>query len=256
MLTEEDFRLFTKWKMGAFGEKLREICEDDAYDALTFEEKVRLCIDAQAEARTNNRIAKMCREARFKQRDACVEDIVYLPGRSLSKDRVTRLAGCAWVDAMENLVIISETGGGKSYLAQALGVAACRRQHSVRYVRLNDMCRELTVARSEGELYPAIDRLAKVDLLIIDDFFTTPVEDGRNIVDLFEILEAREGRGSTMIASQLEPDQWYLRINEDLCADSILNRIVEHARFVDIKGPNMRDWLAKQKAKDNPGYWD
>lgn len=169
---------------------------------------------------------------------------------------MARLAGCAWVDAMENLVIISETGGGKSYLAQALGVAACRRQHSVRYVRLNDMCRELTVARSEGELYPAIDRFAKVDLLIIDDLFTTPVEDGRNIVDLFEILEAREGRGSTMIASQLEPDQWYLRINEDLCADSILNRIVEHARFVDIKGPNMRDWLAKQKARDNPGYWD
>lgn len=89
VLTEEDFRLFTKWKMGAFGEKLREICEDDAYDALTFEEKMRLCIDTQAEARTSNRIAKMCREARFKQKDACVEDIVYLPGRSLSKDRVT-----------------------------------------------------------------------------------------------------------------------------------------------------------------------
>ena len=117
------------------------------------------------------------------------------------------------------------------------------------------MCRELTVARGDGSLYGAIDHLAKVDLLIIDDFLTTPIQDGRNVVDLFEILEAREGRGSTMISSQLEPDQWYLRINEDLCADPILNRIVEHARFVDIKGPNMGEWTAGQRAGDNPDYW-
>ena len=90
----------------------------------------------------------------------------------------------------------------------------------------------------------------------IDDFFTTPVENPANAVDLFEILEAREGRGSTLIATQLEPDQWYLRINSDLCADSILNRVVEHARFLDIKGPNMREYTARLKAEREKGYWD
>lgn len=75
-------------------------------------------------------------------------------------------------------------------------------------------------------------------------------------MDLFEILEAREGRGSTLIASQLEPDQWYLRIGSDLCADSILNRIVERARFLDIKGPNMRERMAGLKAAEDKGYWD
>lgn len=187
---------------------------------------------------------------------ACVEDIYYLPDRSITRDRIARLATCAWIEARENLVIISESGGGKSCIAQALGVAACRKLMSVRYARLNDMFRELNVARSEGRVYDALDRFARPDLLILDDFFTTPIESPLNAVDLFEILEAREGRGSTMFASQLEPDQWYLRINSELCADSIPSRAVEHARVLDIKGPNMREYTASLKAESDKGYWD
>ncbi len=256
MLSEEDFALFTKWRIGAFGRRLREITEDEACDDLTFEEKVGLCIDAEIEARENRRIEKAVRAARFKIKTACVEEIYYLPDRSVTRDRIARLATCAWVDARENLVIISESGGGKSYIAQALGVAACRGLHTVRYARLNDMFRELNVARSEGSLYDALDRFSGPDLLILDDFFTTPVENPLNAVDLFEILEAREGRGSTLIASQLEPDQWYLRVNSDLCADPILNRIVEHARFLDIKGPNMREYTARLKRAGDESYWE
>ena len=126
---------------------------------------------------------------------------------------------------------------------------------SVRYARLNDMFREINVARTEGRVYDALDRFSGPDLLILDDFFTTPIENPLNAVDLFEILEAREGRGSTLIASQLEPDQWYLRINSELCADSILNRVVEHARFLDIKGPNMREYTARLRAGKDEDYW-
>ena len=256
MLGDEMFALFTKWRVGAFGRRLREVCEDEACDALSFEEKIEPCVEAELEARESRKIEKAVRQARFKVRDACVEEVYYLPERSLTRDRVARLATCAWVDARENLVIVSESGGGKSYLAQALGVAACRRLLSVRYVRLNDMFREINVARTEGRLYDALDEFSKPSLLIIDDFFTTPVENPANAVGLFEILEAREGRGSTLIATQLEPDQWYLRINSDLCADSILNRVVEHARFLDIKGPNMREYTARLKAEREKGYWD
>lgn len=257
MLSEEDFALFTKWRVGAFGRRLREICEDEACDDLTFEEKVGMCIDAEIGARESRKIERAVRDARFKIKTACVEEILYLPDRSITRDRIARLAECTWVEARENLVIISESGGGKSYIAQALGVAACRRLMSVRYARLNDMFREVNVARSGGgDVYAAIDRFTEPDLLILDDFFTTPLENPLNAVDLFEVLEAREGRGSTLIASQLEPDQWYLRIGSDLVADSILNRISEHARFLDIKGPNMRDYAAKQKARGREGYWD
>lgn len=127
----------------------------------------------------------------------------------------------------------------------------------MRHARLDDMFREVNVARSGGGgVYAALDRFTGPDLLILDDFFTTPLQDPLNAVDLFEVLEAREGRGSTLIASQLEPDQWYLRIGSDLVADSILNRISGHARFLDIKGPNMRDCAARLKAREREGYWD
>lgn len=255
MLSEEDFALFTRWRVGAFGRKLREVCDDGAYDDMTFEDKVGMCIDAEIEARDSRKIGKAVRTARFKLKGACVEGIYCLPDRSITRGRIARLATCAWVEARENLVIISESGGGKSYIAQALGVAACRNLMPVRYARLNDMFREVNVARSEGRVYDALDRFSRPDLLILDDFFTTPVENPLNAVDLFEILEAREGRGSTMFASQLEPDQWYPRVNSELCADSILSRAVEHARVLDIKGPNMREYTASLKAESDKGCW-
>ena len=91
-----------------------------------------------------------------------------------------------------------------------------------------------------------MDGYKSVDLLIIDDFMTTPITT-QNSIDLFEIMEAREGRRATIIASQLEPNEWYLRIEGELMADSILNRIATGARFIDLEGPNMRDHLAKKK---------
>lgn len=256
MLSDEDFELFTRWRIRAFGQKLREICMDEGMDSLTFEEKVGLCIEAERTAREDRKIQKAVRAARFKLPGACIEDIAYLPDRTLGRDRIARLASCAWIAANENLVILSESGGGKSYVAQALGNAACRKLLTVRYVRLNDMFRELNIARSEGALYDAIDAFSGPRLLILDDFLTTPIEDARNAIDLFEILERREGRGSTLFASQLEPDQWYLRIDSEICADSILGRIVKSARFIDIKGPDMRQYMASKKAEEQEGYWE
>ena len=139
MISDDRFALFTKWRIGAFGRKLREICEDESFDGLTFEEKAGLCIDAELTARDSRKVEKAARSARFKIKGACVEEIYYLPDRTLSRDRIARLASCGWIEARENLVIVSESGGGKSYVAQALGVAARGNLMSVRYVRLNDM---------------------------------------------------------------------------------------------------------------------
>lgn len=113
MLTEEDFEKFTAFRVRAMGQRLREICEDGAYDSWTFEEKMKELIDAEDAARQARKVQKLVREARFKQEGACIEDIVYMPERTLSKDRITRLAQCGWVEGNEALVIISKTGGGK-----------------------------------------------------------------------------------------------------------------------------------------------
>ena len=101
-------------------------------------------------------------------------------------------------------------------------------------------------AAADGSYYLHMDAYKTVQLLIVDDFMTTPVTT-QNAVDLFEIMEAREGRAATLIASQLEPNEWYLRIEGELMADSILNRVATGARYVDLDGPNMREYLARQK---------
>ena len=249
MLTEEDFEKFTAFRVRAMGQRLREICEDGAYDSWTFEEKMKELIDAEDAARQARKVQKLVREARFKQEGACVEDIVYMPERTLSKDRIARLAQCSWAGGNEALVIISKTGGGKSYISQALGNAACRKLLPTRYTRLSDLCQELNRARiaGDGSYFDLMDRYKSVKLLILDDFLTTPIQT-ENSVDLFELLEAREGRRATLIASQLEPDEWCLRIEGRLIADSILGRVASSCRYLDIDGPNMRKWLSEAKA--------
>lgn len=243
--------MFKQFRIRAMGEKLREMVEDASYDKYTFEEKMKMLIDAEATARKDRKIAKLQKEAGFKLEDACVEDILYLPDRTLSKDRVTRYAHCEWVEDCETMVIISKTGCGKSYLCQALGNAACRKLIPVRYTRLSKICEELNRARvqADASYYEKMDLLKNVQLLIIDDFMTSPIAT-ENAVDLFEIMEAREGKRATIIASQLEPNEWYLRIEGELMADSILNRIATGARYVDIEGPNMREYFANLKSAE------
>ena len=246
MLTEEDFDKFRQFRVKAMGDRLREMIEDPSFDSWTFEEKMKELIDAEDAARQSRKVAKLVREARFKLPGACVEDVIYLPERGLSKDRVERWASCSWVENKEVMVVISKSGCGKSFLVQALGVAACRRLHKVCYVRLADLFDDLARCRSaaDGSLYERMDYYKQVDLLILDDFLTTPT-DVQGAIDLFEIIESRESRAATLVASQLEPNEWYLRIEGELMADSILNRIATRARYVDLKGPNMREYLMK-----------
>lgn len=250
MLTEEHFELFKEFRIKAMGDKLREMVDDASYDAYTFEEKMEMLLDAEASARRARKVDKKVKAAMFKDPAACVEDIVYLPDRKLSKDRIARLAACDWVGECEVVVVISKTGCGKSFLCQAIGNAACRRLIDVRYARLAGICEELNRARAagDGSYFELMDEFKTVSLLIIDDFMTTPIST-LNAVDLFEILEARENLAATVIASQLEPNEWYLRIEGELMADSILSRTATVARYVDIDGPNMREYFAKRKAE-------
>lgn len=248
LLTEEHFELFKKFRVKAMGDKLREMVEDEGYDRFTFEEKMVMLVEAEESARRERKVAKLVKEAGFKDASACVEDVLYLPDRTLSKDRIARYAECSWIEGCEVVVVISKTGCGKSFLTQALGNAACRKLISVRYTRLADVCDDLNRARAadDGSYFEKMDAYKSVELLIVDDFMTTPITT-LNSIDLFEIMEAREGRRATIIASQLEPNEWYLRIEGELMADSILNRIATGARYIDLEGPNMREYFAERK---------
>ena len=164
MLTEEHFELFRQFRIKAMGDKLREMVEDESYDRFTFEEKMEMLIDAEAAARRERKVAKLVKDARFKDPSACVEDVVYLPDRTLAKDRINRLARCEWIGESEVVVVISKTGCGKSFVVQALGNAACRRLIPVRYTRLADICDDLNRARAakDGSYFEKMDAYKSV----------------------------------------------------------------------------------------------
>jgi len=246
MVSDERIAKLITFRIRAFAERLRELQEDGTIDAMSVTEVIEELIDAEALARVNRKIAKLNRLARFSAPEACMEDIIYLPQRKLDKERMGRLAAGRYLDEHDHIVVISKTGCGKSYVVQALGNAACRQGRTVRYIRHNDLCRELNTARVNGDYYDVLDAFVAVELLIIDDFFVEAASDA-NVTDIFEIIQAREEKGSLILASQAEPEQWHLQIKTKIKADAIIDRIVHRCKYIDLEDFNMRKYLAEQK---------
>ena len=253
MLTESQIKLFTKFRVGAFGRKIAEIIEDPAWDDVGFEDKIEAALQAEVNARHDRRVEKLIAKSHFKMKEACLEDVIYRTDRSLTRDRMKRFCACDWVRDTENLLILSETGGGKSYIAQAIGNAAMRQEISSYYVTASDLERIFSKARDDDRYFERLDELSEIGLLIIDDLFTIAPNE-LFVTDLFRLLDARENRTSTIVCSQTTPDVWYELIGIEIVADSLLNRLVKRARVITIKGPNMREVLA-QETKEKPGYW-
>ena len=240
MFTEEHLQLFTTFRVRTFGHKIQEILDDPDYDDVSVEDKIIEALEAEQLARTNRKIEKYLKAARFKNPEASVEDIHYRPDRQLSRERINRLASLRWIDEPLNVVIIAATGAGKSYLAQALGTHACRNLHSVSYWRLSELATQLELLATQPEKrHKLLTAAINAGVLILDDFFTTPIS-MQSTWALFEILEGRDGKAPTVVASQLEPEDWYRAIDDSITADSLLNRLIRPALFLRPDGPNMR----------------
>jgi len=245
MMTFDDaYDKLVSFRVRAFADKCKEIAEDSSLDGVGFLEKVAIATDAEDRVRHDRRIEKYNKAARFSNPMACVEDIIYLPNRTLSKESVIRLSNCEYIRNGHNVIVTSPTGAGKSYLVQALGNAACRCGHKVRYIRHADFCRELNVARKVDEHYDLMEEFEESHLLILDDLFLED-SDMRNVTDLLEVITHRaDAKASIVIASQLTPEQWHLRIDTKIIADALLDRLVHNSYTIEIDGPNMREYCA------------
>jgi len=247
VIEQEHYDKLVSFRLRTFADKANEILADPAFDDMTFAEKLAACIDAESDARWNRKITKRNREARFSHPGACVENIEYLPDRTLNKDTVARIATCAFIAENRNVIALSQTGCGKSFVIQAIGNAACRKGYTVRYIRHADLSKELNIARKSGDLYEKMEAFSSVDLLILDDLFLSEMS-MVNTTDLFEIIESRMGKGSLVIASQLTPEEWHLRIDTKIIADALLDRVIHSSYVMKIEGPNMREHYSTKKA--------
>ena len=210
---------------------------------LSFEERLGLLVDREMTERDNRRMSSRLRRAKLRHA-AILEDIDYRNSRGLDKGLVQSLASCQWVKEHLNVLITGPTGVGKTWLACALAHKACREGYTAQYVRLTRLLRELTIAKGDGQYSKLLTSLAKVDVLILDDWGLMKLS-AENRRDLLEVLEDRHGRRSTIATSQLPIEEWHGAIGDATLADAILDRLVHNAYKINLRGESMR----KQQAK-------
>ena len=210
---------------------------------LSFEERLGLLVDREMTERDNRRMSSRLRRAKLRHA-AILEDIDYRNSRGLDKGLVQSLASCQWVKEHLNVLITGPTGVGKTWLACALAHKACREGYTAQYVRLTRLLRELTIAKGDGQYSKLLTSLAKVDVLILDDWGLMKLS-AENRRDLLEVLEDRHGRRSTIATSQLPIEEWHGVIGDATLADAILDRLVHNAYKINLRGESMRKRQAK-----------
>ena len=225
-------------KLDGMARALEEQINNTEVDSLSFTDRLGLLVDRESVDRENRRMKSRLKAARLRE-TAAVEDIDSRHPRGLEKALMLQLASCIFIREHLNVFITGPTGAGKTFLACALGHKACREGFSVSYVRLPRLLDNLGIGRGDGRYAKLLDALVRVDLLLIDDWAMAPLSDEQRR-DLFEILEDRYGRKSTIVASQLPVEKWHDAIGHPTLADAILDRLLHNGYKIALKGESMR----------------
>lgn len=221
-------------RLSAMSKAYRSQLETKGFDELSFDERFAMIVDAEWDSRRVNKRIRLLRQASFSAPEANVSEVIYDPDRKLDKTQILELSNCGWIREKRNVVLTGSTGSGKTWLACALGVAACNAFYSVRYVRLPELLDDLLMDRSE-EWLKLKKRYIKCDLLIIDDWLLESVK-AKEAREILEIVESRNGSGSLLLCSQFSPAGWHTKLGEGAVADAVIDRIVYNSYLIDIKG--------------------
>ena len=230
-------------RLQAMAKILKDQAEQADIESLSFEERLGLLVDIEISERENRRLQARLRKARLKH-DACLEDIDYQTPRGLEKSLLATLSHCHWVASRHNILIVGPTGTGKTFLACALAHKACLSGYTVNYYRLSRLLSDLQLNKGDGRYKKRMEELAKVDVLILDDFGLTPFLDDQ-CRDLLELLDDRHTKRSTIVTSQLPIKHWYETIGNGTLADAILDRLVHNAYRLEMKGESLRKTQAQ-----------
>ena len=207
-------------------------------DTMSFEERLGLIVDCEICDRETRRLQARLRSATLKQ-EASIENIDYKSSRGIDKKLILTLANCQWTKTHRNVLITGATDTGKTYLACALAHKACLEGSIVYYCRLPRLLPELALARGDGSYDKRMRQLAKIAVLILDDWGLAPLTDAQRR-DLLEILDDRHEKSSTIVTSQLPVKLWHESIGDKTLADAILDRLVHNAYRLELKGDSMR----------------
>src|SRR5208337_2265130 len=248
ILNNQTVEKLYQMKLHTMAAAFKEQLDQPSMTSLSFEERIAMIVDREWLFRENRRVGSRLKAAKLKQQ-ATVEDIDFRHPRGLDKSVILTLSNCQWIKGHHNVIITGPTGIGKSYIAEAFADKACREGFSALCYRSPRLFEELAIARGDGSHIKFLNRLAKIDVLIVDDWGLAPLLDTERR-DFLEVMEDRHSTRSTIITSQYPVSKWYDIIGEPTMADAILDRIVHNAHKINLKGESMRKTRAKLTQPD------
>lgn len=195
-------------RLTALADAFRNQLSDPRMKEVPFEDRLGMLVDIEYTSRKNNRLRRLIRQAELDQPDASIMDINYTSGRRLNKSLLQRLATCEYIIEHRNIFISGATGSGKTYLACAFGMEACKQYYSVKYVRMPDLLLDLEIARAEGFYRKVMNKYTNPVLLILDEWLLLKLSESES-KDIFELLHKRRKKSSTIFCSQFRQEGWY-----------------------------------------------
>jgi DNA replication protein DnaC len=244
MLLEQTYAKLVEMKLYGMANAIKERLERADHQSLSKEEFVGFLVDDEWLYRENRKLTARLKIAKFKEREAAIENIDYRTPRGLRKAQVLELAQNRWIAAHHSVLVTGPSGAGKSYLAQAFGLNACRNGFTVQYVRLPTLLAQFVQARAQGTYDRLLRRLAKTALLVIDDFGLAVLSEVEK-QDLLEAIEERYGVGATLVTSQLPIGDWHEYLGGGRLADAILDRLVHNAHRIELAS---KESMRKERA--------
>lgn len=235
MLIQPTLDTLNRLKLHGMALALSEQMANAAAQQLAFEERVALMLEREVLHRENRRLTRLWKLTQPKEREAAIEDIDYRSRRGLDRSQLASLTSCEWIRAGQALLIHGATGCGKTYLACALAHQACRAGLSAWYVRAPRLFEELALCHADGSFRKRLAAIAKIQLLVIDDFAIAPIGP-RERSDLLELLDDRVGSRSLIMTSQLPIEHWHEYIGDPTLADAILDRLLHRSHQIHLQG--------------------